>query len=155
MEEVTPDDLLDQLHIEFNFGLDLAADANNAKCAFYFDEEANALEQDWIVEDDKDAWCNPPYGRGIIKWITKATEETEKHGTCIVMLLPSRTDTAWFRRVVETADEVRFFKGRLQFEGQASRAPFPSCLVIWYGNHHTRIHPTPEGAYEYNLIWRK
>ena len=32
MEEVTPDDLLDQLRIEFPFELDLAADANNTKC---------------------------------------------------------------------------------------------------------------------------
>ena len=53
----TPKKIFDALDEEFHFTLDAAADANNAKCARYFDKAANGLKQEWsgIV------WLNPPY----------------------------------------------------------------------------------------------
>ena len=29
------------------------------------------------------------------------------------------------------ADEIRFLKGRLHFNGSKNAAPFPSCIVVW------------------------
>ena len=149
-EAITPQDFYEQIAIEFPFGTDLAASHQNSKCDYFFDEEMNSLEQNWEGIN----WCNPPYGRGVIHWVAKASIEAER-GACIVMLLVPRTDTRWFEIAANTADEIRFIKGRLQFEGQPNKAPFPSCLVIWYGSNTTRMYPPPEGPYEYNLIWRR
>ena len=72
-------------------------------------------------------WCNPPYGREIGKWIEKAAESK----TLVVMLLPARTDTAWFHNYIYQKAEIRFIRGRLKFGGAKNSAPFPSMIVIF------------------------
>ena len=152
MEEVTPQDFFEQLDQEFRFELDLAADNENSKCKYYYDEETDALEQDWKGV----CWCNPPYGRGIVSWVCKAADEAAlRKEVTIVMLLPARTDTRWFSMVAESADEIRFIKGRLKFGDNANSAPFPSMVAIWNIGSHIR-YPMIEGEpYYYNLIWRR
>jgi len=77
-------------------------------------------------------FVNPPYGRELPKWIKKGYEENQK-GKTVVFLIPSRTDTRWWHDYVMKADEVRFIKGRLKFDDGKGSAPFPSCIVIFYG----------------------
>lgn len=61
-------------------------------------------------------FCNPPYGRAIADWVRKSYEESRKPGTTVVMLIPSRTDTAYFHDwIFGKASEVRFLRGRLKF----------------------------------------
>ena len=75
---------------------------------------------------------NPPYGRGIDKWMRKAWE-TAQAGHTVVCLVPARTDTGWWHDYAARG-EVRFLRGRLTFEGYAERghnAPFPSAVVIF------------------------
>ena len=61
-------------------------------------------------------FCNPPYGRAIADWVRKGYEESQKPGTTVVMLIPSRTDTAYFHDwIFGKASEVRFLRGRLKF----------------------------------------
>ena len=84
------------------------------------------LLEDWVGR----CWMNPPYGRGIGKWVQKAYEESLK-GTLVVCLLPSRTDTKWWHDYVMKAKEICFIKGRLKFGGAKNSAPFPSCVVIF------------------------
>ena len=150
LNAITPQDFYDQLDDEFEFELDLAADEDNNKCKFYYDEATNALEQDWAGH----CWCNPPYGRGIGAWVDKAAEEDAEGEALIVMLLPARTDTKWFKTVAKTVDEIRFVEGRLRFEGNDASAPFPSMVAIWYGNYY-KIGRVLEGKYKWNLIWRR
>ncbi|KMK75433.1 DNA N-6-adenine-methyltransferase [Alkalihalobacillus pseudalcaliphilus] len=126
----TPPDFFAKLDAEFNFMLDAAADATNAKCARYFTAEDDGLTQDWAGET---VWLNPPYGRGITgKWMRKAYEESRK-GATVVCLVPARTDTRWFHDYVLGKSEIRFVKGRLKFGGSKSGAPFPSIVVIYRG----------------------
>lgn len=40
-------------------------------------------------------YVNPPYGKGIYKWVEKTFNESKK-GNLVVMLIPSRTDTRYF-----------------------------------------------------------
>lgn len=75
-------------------------------------------------------WCNPPYGRQIGKWVQKAYEESRKPGTLVAMLLPARTDTAWFHDYAMKG-KVQFLRGRLRFGGAENYAPFPSIIVIF------------------------
>lgn len=58
-------------------------------------------------------------------------------GQTIVLLIPARTDTAYFHDYIYGKAEIRFIRGRLRFtdeEGNAADpAPFPSMLVIYNG----------------------
>lgn len=125
----TPDALFAALHAEFNFTLDAAASAENAKLPNYFNKEQDALTQPWAPHR---VWLNPPYGRQIACWVKKAYEESER-GAEVVCLLPARTDTAWFQDYVLRAAAIYFIRGRLKFGGSKQGAPFPSCLVFFGG----------------------
>lgn len=127
----TPQALFDELNNEFHFSLDVCAIPENAKCEKYYSPEVDGLRQSWVVSDGA-AWCNPPYGRQIGKWVQKASE-TSTCGQTVVMLLPARTDTKWFHEYIYKKDfvEIRFLKGRLKFGNSENSAPFPSMVVIF------------------------
>jgi len=76
-------------------------------------------------------YLNPPYGRGIGKFMNKANEESQK-GITIVALVPSRTDTAWWHDYC-MKHEIRFIRGRLKFGDQPNSAPFPSAVIVMKG----------------------
>ena len=124
----TPPELFAALDAEFHFTLDVAADAKNAKCKKYIDEEMDGLKQPWSGV----SFCNPPYGRDVDKWVAKAVRET-LNGVTTVMLLPARTDVQWFHKYIYNRFETRFIRGRLKFVGAGSSAPFPSMIVVFPG----------------------
>lgn len=76
-------------------------------------------------------FVNPPYGREIGNWVEKAFRTNEEHGNLVVMLLPARTDTKWFREYIYHKAEIRFIRGRLKFGNSKNAAPFPSMVVIY------------------------
>lgn len=122
----TPQDLFDKLDDEFHFSLDACALPENAKCAVYYTPEQDGLAQPW----NGVVWCNPPYGRGVDKWVRKAYESARR-GATVVMLLFARTDTKWFHDWVYGKAELRFIRGRLRFGGSTQNAPFPSMLCVF------------------------
>lgn len=119
----TPQELFDNLNAEFHFTVDVCATKDNAKCEKIFTPEMDGLKQEWTGA----CWCNPPYGRGIGKWMKKAAEAQ----ATVVCLVPARTDTKWFHDWVLNRAEIRFIRGRLHFNGSKNSAPFPSMLVIY------------------------
>lgn len=126
----TPQDFFDELDLEFHFTLDPCADKDNHKCKKYFTKEDDGLQQDWGGET---VFCNPPYGRNLTgQWVKKASEEINKPGTTVVLLLPSRTDTKWFHDYLYKKDnvELRFVKGRLKFGDGKNSAPFGSLVAV-------------------------
>lgn len=122
----TPKDFFDTLDAEFRFNLDVCALPENAKCAAYYSPDVDGLSQPWYGN----CWCNPPYGRQVGRWVAKAAQSAAE-GATVVMLLPARTDTAWFHDYIYGRAEVRFVRGRLKFGGSANSAPFPSMVVIF------------------------
>jgi hypothetical protein len=46
------------------------------------------------------------------------------------MLIPARTDTAYFHDYIYQKHAVRFIRGRLHFNESKNAAPFPSMVVI-------------------------
>ena len=72
-------------------------------------------------------FVNPPYS-DISKWVDKAILEGNR-GNWSIMLLPSRTDTQWFKKLVNHGCEFMFIEGRLKFNDSKS-APFPSMFVV-------------------------
>lgn len=71
----------------------------------------------------------------ISKFVEKAFYESMSMPYSIVLLIPSRTDTKWFRNYIFNKAEIRFLPGRLKFigpDGQTSNpAPFPSMVVVY------------------------
>lgn len=127
----TPRGIFDDLHREFRFTLDAAASDDNALLPTYFTEDDNGLWQDWSPGP---AFCNPPYSH-VSEWVKKAAMEQQR-GVTSVLLIPSRTDTAWFHDwVLPHAEEIRFLRGRINFEADGPRighnAPFPSMIVVF------------------------
>lgn len=127
VEWETPQHFFDELHDEFHFELDVCATQSNAKCSRFFSPEDDGLSKDWAPYT---CWCNPPYGRGIRKWIEKAQTEAMK-GAVVVCLIPARTDTSYWHDFIFPYAEVRFLRGRLKFGQSKNSAPFPSAVVTF------------------------
>lgn len=126
-EWATPQDLFDRLNEKYSFNLDAASTDENAKCERHFTKEQDGLSKNW---GGCRVWLNPPYGRTIGAWIRKAYEEAQKPDTLVCMLLPARTDTAWFHDYC-VKGEIEFLRGRLKFGGSKNSAPFPSMIVVF------------------------
>ena len=137
MNWCTPQDFFDRLDLEFGFVLDVAATNETAKCQRYYTPETDGLAQSW--QCDGAVFCNPPYGRQLGKWVRKAWQEAQT-GQTIVLLIPARTDTAYFHDFIYGKAEIRFLRGRLHFTDEArnagGRAPFPSMVVVYNGKEH-------------------
>ena len=104
----TPQDFYDKLNWRFGpFDLDPCASTHNTKCANFFTEVEDGLGKDW---EGFTCFINPPYGRGIDKWIEKGYRESLKHHTKVVMLIPARTDTKYWHKYVMLASELYFVK---------------------------------------------
>jgi phage N-6-adenine-methyltransferase len=121
----TPQDFFDKQDAIYSFTLDVCATASNAKCARYFTEADNGLEQVWSGV----CWMNPPYGRTIGQWMKKAYESSLT-GATVVCLVPSRTDTKWWHDYAMKG-QIEFIRGRLKFGSAKNSAPFPSALVVF------------------------
>lgn len=65
----------------------------------------------------------------------------EKNNSIVVALLPARTDTKAFHDYILGKAEIRFIKGRVNFEvrkGESGgRAPFPNMVVIFRGGQQS------------------
>lgn len=114
----TPKWLYESLNAEFHFNYDPCPISDNA---------VDGLLTEWGSR----TFCNPPYGRNIDKWIMKGYQESRENDKLVVFLIASRTDTRWWHEYVMKADEIRFLKGRLRFNGSKSNAPFPSAIVVF------------------------
>lgn len=127
-EWATPQYLFDMLNSKYRFTLDPCATVQNHKCDKYFTKDMDGLKQSWSGER---VFCNPPYGRDIIKWVEKAFWEHVVNKILIVMLLPVRTDTVWFHEYIYGMADLYFIKGRLRFNDSINSAPFPSMIVVF------------------------
>lgn len=139
----TPDIVFGPLNDEFNFVLDVCANAKNSKCDLWLSEETDALTVDWsryltnIGQPNGYVWCNPPYNN-MTGWAKKVREEAEK-GVNIVTLTAARVNTRWFKElylsdtdlVYVPVCQLRFLQPKITFVGATNTAPFPSCVGIF------------------------
>jgi phage N-6-adenine-methyltransferase len=143
----TPQDLFNKLNDEFNFVLDVCALPHNVKCAQYFTPEIDALTQDWSTiyimphSRHKSIWMNPPYGRGIEKWMQKAYE-TAQRGECVVCLIPGRTNAPWWHEWVMKARQVRFIVSKVPFIGPEKYGPFWGSVIVVFDGPQRQGPPT-------------
>lgn len=91
-----------------------------------FKSNFDGLEIEWKEKN----FVNPPYSK-ISKFVDKGIEEHKK-GKDVCFLIPARTDTKYFRKLVDYGCTIEFITGRLHFNNSNS-APFPSCYVFLTG----------------------
>ena len=128
----TPIELFKQIDEEFNFQLDPCTSSSkhgNLETPRYYTKKEDGLMQDWWPHSP--AFVNPPFDN-IGPWLRKAHFESRRGCTCVV-LVPSKTDTAWWHDLVlEKADEIRYIRGRVKFEGFEQAFIFGCAMVIYY-----------------------
>ncbi len=88
----------------------------------------NGLIKEWFGR----VFLNPPYGKGMEKWI----EKLKLHGNGIALIF-ARTETKlFFNHIWDDADAVLFVKGRIKFyniEGKQMGTPGAPSIFIAYG----------------------
>jgi site-specific DNA-methyltransferase (adenine-specific) len=139
----TPDWLFDLLDDEFQFTIDGAASPYNTKCKRYWTKEVDALTQDWT---DETVWINPefenkPATRTLSKFVEKAWNETRSASVKVVMLVPVKSDQAWWTEWAIRC-EIRFIQGRVTFVDTASSFPGPLAILIFGRDVRPRIGPS-------------
>lgn len=151
----TPQAFFNKLNAEYDFRLDLAANANNAKVKSFISDLFDPAAFDilnfapTLLRKGDAVFLNPPYGKRIKNFIQRSIEIADKYSVTLVMLLPARTDTKWFNLIWDRAlkrpkpfFEVEFIEGRLVFEldgkpivnpktGKKSGALFPSMVIVY------------------------
>jgi hypothetical protein len=106
----------------------------NVPAEKHYTKEDDGLAKRWTA---KSVYLNPPYGREIGEWIERLCEEYEMGAISeAIALVPSRTDTQWFRRF--DGFLVCFIEGRLTFINNDNAAPFPSA-VFYLGQNKTKF----------------
>lgn len=141
----TPRSLFDPLDVEFGFDIDVCATAFNTKCRRFHDPEADGLKQEWRGV----CWCNPPFGAGVTAWVQKAYESSQTGKATVVCLLPARTDTRWWHLYAMKANEIRYLRGRVKFDGANHNAPFPCAVVVFRAKRlrATALPPSDSGLF--------
>jgi phage N-6-adenine-methyltransferase len=118
------------------------------KALTHFDLGDDGLSFQW---SGNAIYINPPYGRAISAWTSKAVEEVRTgRAKMVIGLVPARTDTRWWHNSVVGRADVWMLRGRLSFGAGEQAAPFPSAIVLWGGEPIHRIRMTaafPEAWY--------
>ena len=118
----------------FGFAVDAAADHTNHLCPSWYGpggvyEDALSVPE-WLSP----AFCNPPYGKGIDKWLEKFIEQTSL-GVTTVALLPARTESRWWAEGIIGKAEIIFLTGRVPFWkpglDKPSQPDHPSAVCIY------------------------
>ena len=127
----TPIELFKQLDNEFHFKLDPCTSTskpNNLNTPNYFHYPTeDGLKKDWFTY--KSIFVNPPF-KHADKWVLKAYEESLK-GCIVVVLVPVKSDTAWWHDYALKAKEIRFVRGRVTFENFKDPFIIGICFLIF------------------------
>ena len=127
----SPPEIFEQLHREFGFTVDVAANKFNAKCPKFYTKEDDGLKQDWSGEV---VWCAPPNSTKLKNaFIKKAWEESRK-GTTVVLFIPCDTSTVIFAKYVSKG-HLRLITKRIHFYTHGVRrktaASIPSLICTF------------------------
>ena len=92
----------------------------NIKAERYYTREMDGLSLGW----HGNVWLNPPYGQGMINWVTKTFAEYDNQNIDqIILLVKPSVSTKWFamlsRRCVrcETDQRIQFLDGHGKAKG--------------------------------------
>jgi phage N-6-adenine-methyltransferase len=127
--------LLDGLYAALGAPFDLdpcspTADRRTApvRARVYFTADDDGLAPPWRGR----VFVNPPYGRTLRQWVSKAQAEvTARRAALVVALVPAQTETLWWHHHIAGTADTFMLRGRLSFGSNGTPAPFPSALILW------------------------
>jgi len=125
----TPEGLVEAVHGLLG-GIELdpcTSPENPTRADYFYTASDDGILQPWNA---KRIYVNPPYGKTISHWIDKSLVAAAQ-GAKVVLLVPARPGSAWFRRAWEGATEALFINGRLRFKGADASARFPSVIFAY------------------------
>jgi phage N-6-adenine-methyltransferase len=134
----TPMGLYSYLDDIYHFKLDAAADRTSFKADVWYGPGSEHGEDAFVeTQWPSPAWCNPPYGKGIERWLAKFVEQSRARSVMTVALLPARTESQWWKKGIVPYADIIFLSGRVPFvgpeqaEGKRSQPDHPSALCIY------------------------
>lgn len=96
-----------------------------------FNVKDDGLKKEWFGR----VYMNPPYGKGMDKWI----EKLKMHGNGIALIF-ARTETkCFFNHIWDDAVAILFVKGRIKFyniDGEQKGTPGAPSIFVAYGNEN-------------------
>lgn len=122
----TPRYLFDPLHAQYAFTLDGASEPGNGLLPL-----ASTAENP-IAWTGHRVFCNPPWSD------IRPFVESAAHADLAVLLVPARTNVAWFHRALALGAQPMFFAGRPKFElpernGAGHNSPV-DCMYLLFDN---------------------
>lgn len=122
----TPRTIFDPLHAEFSFTLDGASEPGNGLLP-----KASTADSPLPWHGER-VFCNPPWS-DIAPFVEMAAA-----AQTAVLLVPARTNVAWFHRALALGAQPRFFKGRPKFEldhdGPGHNSPVDCMFLVFDGS---------------------
>jgi len=132
----TPVALYTYLDSIYGFQVDAAANESNHLSPFWYGPgssyNTDALD---VPKWFSPAWCNPPYGKGIEKWLEEFHAQQLSGGT-VVALVPARTGTRWWQKGIVPYADIIFLSGRVRFvdpSGPEKNSPDHESALCIYG----------------------
>ena len=127
-QHVIPPDVIRRVIAQYG-----ALNTHFAECDVPYSPTSRHLRAAFPLE--KVTFINAPHSRlkrtkkAGIGWVEKCHLQAQR-GADVVMMLPARTDTAWFHDIILAHRyKITFLSGRLRFCNTKGSAPFPSMLV--------------------------
>jgi hypothetical protein len=118
----TPRALFKQLHLEYDFTMDGASEQGNGLLP-----KASTAENPLPWQGER-VFCNPPWSN------IRPFVELGPVADLAVLLVPARTNVAWFHRALALGASPRFFAGRPKFEngpaGSKGHNSPVDCLLL-------------------------
>jgi len=74
---------------------------------------------------------NPPYGGNTGIWLNKALEESKNNAVVVCLIVSSTDRSYWHDIIFPFASQIRFIRGRLNFNEAKPTAPFASAIVVF------------------------
>jgi phage N-6-adenine-methyltransferase len=115
---------LDQL---YNFTLDAAASDEHHVCDDYLSrDKRDAFTTDWYGR----VFVNPSWESGLNKWVARALDQSKSPKVqLVVMLLPDRPRTKWFRMLQKASAHISLLTGKMRFEGDDTVHTFTGIVA--------------------------
>ena len=93
---------------------------------FPYECEYNEFDRGYYFTD---LFINPPFSKldKVGEWVI----EQVKHGCKVLLLIPARTDTKYFHKMLRYNPVIFFIKGRLHYNESKLSAPFPTIMMVF------------------------
>lgn len=112
---------------------------NGMKDCFKYKSDYDEFKKNY---DHENLYVNPPFSKmnKVADWIEKQYKENYCN---IYLLIPARTDTRYFHKLLKLKPQIVFIKGRLRYN-ESKPAPFPTILMIFDHKNDLNIYSAVE-----------